>query len=75
MRFGCTPLHFAAAHGSTSMAKDLLEHGADPISKDVRGNTAIKIAANSLLLDGFPSKRQAMVNLLTEAAELILEEV
>ena len=75
VRFGYTPLHFAAAHGSISMAKDLLEHGADPKSKDARGNTAIQIAANSLLLDDFPSKRQAMVNLLTEAAELILEEV
>ncbi|KAM0298184.1 hypothetical protein ACHAPM_008882 [Fusarium culmorum] len=68
VRFGYTPLHFAAAHGSISMAKALLDHGADPVSKDARGNTAIKIAANSLLLDDRPSTRNAIVKLLTEAA-------
>ncbi|KAG8668180.1 hypothetical protein FPOAC1_007557 [Fusarium poae] len=67
VRFGYTPLHFAAAHGSISMAKAILDHGADPLSKDVRGNTAIKIAVNSSLIDDFPSTRQAMVELLTEA--------
>ncbi|XEV07444.1 hypothetical protein FSHL1_012731 [Fusarium sambucinum] len=70
VRFGYTPLHFAAAHGSISMTKALLEHGADPISKDARGNTAIKIAVNSLLLDDRLSTRNAIVKLLTEAASL-----
>ncbi|KAM0389402.1 hypothetical protein ACHAO7_008820 [Fusarium culmorum] len=67
-RFGYTPLHFAAAHGNISMAKALLDLRADPLSKDARGNTAIKIAANSLLLDDRPSTRNAIVKLLTEAA-------
>ncbi|UZP38205.1 hypothetical protein NXS19_006021 [Fusarium pseudograminearum] len=67
VRFGYTPLHFAAAHGSISMVKALLDLGADPLSKDARGNTAIKIAANSLLLDDRPSTRNAIVKLLTEA--------
>ncbi|CAG2014421.1 unnamed protein product [Fusarium graminearum] len=68
VRFGYTPLHFSAAHGSISMAKASLDLGADPLSKDARGNTAIKIAANSLLLDDRPSTRNAIVKLLTEAA-------
>lgn len=68
VRLGYILLHFAAAHGSISMAKALLDHGADPVSKDARGNTAIKIAANSLLLDDRPSTRNAIVMLLTEAA-------
>jgi ankyrin repeat protein len=70
VRFGYTALHFAAAHGSMSLAKALLELGADPLSKDARGNTAIKVATQSSLIDDFPGTRQAMVKLLTEAADL-----
>jgi ankyrin repeat protein len=63
VRFGYTALHFAAAHGSMSLAKALLELGADPLSKDARGNTAIKVATQSSLIDDFPGTRQAMVKL------------
>lgn len=70
VRFGYTALHFAAAHGSMSLAKALLELGADPLSKDARGNTIIKIATHSSLIDDFPGTRETMVKLLTEAANL-----
>ncbi|RGP78640.1 ankyrin repeat [Fusarium longipes] len=70
VRFGYSPIHFAAANGNLTMAKTLLSHGADPLSKDERGNTAIKIAANSSLMDDLPSRKQAIVQLLTEAAHL-----
>ncbi|KAI6750806.1 hypothetical protein HG530_014256 [Fusarium avenaceum] len=69
VRFGYTALHFAAAHGSMSLAKALLELGADPLCKDARANTAIKIATHSSLIDDFPGTRQAMVKLLTKAAD------
>ncbi|KAG5658639.1 hypothetical protein KAF25_010820 [Fusarium avenaceum] len=70
VRFGYTALHFAAAHGSMSLAKALIEVGADPLCKDARGNTAIKIVTHSSLIDDFPGTRQAMVKLLTEVANL-----
>ncbi|KAH6958071.1 ankyrin [Fusarium avenaceum] len=70
VRFGYTALHFAATHGSMSLAKALLELGADPLSKDARGNTAIKIATHSSLIDDFPGTREAMVKLLSDAANL-----
>ncbi|KAH7238078.1 ankyrin [Fusarium tricinctum] len=70
VRFDYTALHFAAAHGSMSLAKALLELGADSLSEDARGNTVIKIATHSSLIDDFPGTRQAMVRLLTEAANL-----
>jgi ankyrin repeat protein len=63
VRFGYTPLHFAAAHGSMSLARVLLEHGADPLSKDSRGNTVIKTTTHSGLMDNFPGTRQAIISL------------
>ncbi|WXC40193.1 hypothetical protein QX201_000031 [Fusarium graminearum] len=70
VRSGYTSLHFAAARGSISLVKVLLSRGADPLAKDARGNTAIKIAVNSLLMDDYPRRRQDIVQLLTKAAQL-----
>lgn len=42
--FGMTPLHWAARAGSIYCAEALLDHGADPRVKNVKGKTAFEIA-------------------------------
>ena len=41
---GWTPLHGAAARNSGSIVAVLLKHGADPMTKDARGLTALQVA-------------------------------
>ncbi|MEW6336906.1 MAG: ankyrin repeat domain-containing protein, partial [Acidobacteriota bacterium] len=42
---GWTPLHQAAAHGSSEMARALLDHGADPNAAADDGSTPATVAA------------------------------
>ncbi|XP_012226364.2 L-asparaginase 1 [Linepithema humile] len=41
---GCTPLHFAALHDHAETIEFLLDHGADPCSIDMLGQTAADLA-------------------------------
>jgi len=43
--WGCSPLHFAAQGGSTEIATELLDIGADVNANDVSGDTPLHIAA------------------------------
>lgn len=68
IRYGYAALHFAASHGDMSLVKALLENGADPLPKDVRGNTAFQVATHLSIMSYFPDMRNAMVDLLTDKA-------
>ena len=46
-----SPLHVAVKSGHDSVAKILIQHGADPNAIDASGSTAIEIA-NQMMLDG-----------------------
>lgn len=56
---GDTPLHFAAKWGYKAIVEILLEYGADPTSKNRRGQTPLTVAHSThiaRLLEGLPMR-------------------
>ncbi len=58
--FGWTGLHFAAKYDNIGMIETLLNYKADPMSVDVRGCTALHVAAKNHRVDACKRLIQAM---------------
>lgn len=67
IRYGLTPLHFAATHGALGVAEALLRHGANPSAEDSSEASPARTAGESTRLKNHIETQDKIITLLMDA--------